>query len=333
MKKMLCALLLLFALAGGARASVEEALEACRVESGLLPDFPGGASYSADVLLCELRLRLLRGEKEKFDALLALMKKHFQSPLLLLYPRLDAELTPEKFENRSGLDLLACRLLLDASRRWGDPDYRELALRMARRVLRFNVYHNALVDGASWKERKSGIFTLYGAEHEISLSSIDVRALLLLAELQPQWEAVAQRCLGILLAGGAGEDLRLVYNLDKRRYVSGNGSLVAHLRVMTHLLDGGYVPMRSVERLARSVNEDVYCLARGEHGSLAASILGGYVLGRAGRFGQSHRVFLSLDEEYGIGENLLHAVGQQPSIYDNLLYLTVKELLKDLPGH
>ena len=328
MRKLMGVLLLVLFLAGGARASVEEALEACRAENGLLPDEPGGTAYSADVLLCEMRLRMLRCEREKFDALLELMKKHFQSPLLLLYPRLDAKLAPERFENRVGNDLLACRLLLDASVLWNEPKYRDLALRMARRVLRFNVYRNALVSGASWKERKTGIFTLYGPRHEIGLSSIDVRALQQLSDLMPPWEAVAQRCLGILLAGSGGKEPRLVYDLDRSSYAAGSGSLVEQLRVMTHLLDGGFAPLRAVEQLAHSVDEDPYCLARGEHGSPAASILGGYVLGRAGRVAQSHKVFLSLDEEFGIGENLLHAAGQTPSIYDNLLYLIVKELLK-----
>ncbi|MBP3837344.1 MAG: hypothetical protein J6E31_09655, partial [Pyramidobacter sp.] len=125
MKKLCALFILIFALAAGARASVEEALEACRAENGLLPDVPGGDSYSAEVLLVEMRLRLLRNDRERFDALYKLMVKHFQSPLLLLYPRLDASLRPTAWSNQTGIDLLACRVLLDAAERWNAPAYRE----------------------------------------------------------------------------------------------------------------------------------------------------------------------------------------------------------------
>ena len=329
MKKLCALFILIFALAAGARASVEEALEACRAESGLLPDVPGGDSYSAEVLLFEMRLRLLRNDRERFDALYKLMVKHFQSPLLLLYPRLDASLRPTAWSNRTGIDLLACRVLLDAAERWNAPAYREHAARAARRILRFNVYRDVLINGASWKERRSGIFTLYDPSHQISLSSVDVRALQQLQELMPRWEPVAQRCLGILLASSDTREHHLVYDVDKRTYSQSSDGFVGELWIMTHLLDGGLAPLRSLDRLARLVEDDRHVLSRGKYGSLTASILGGYVLGRAGYSSDSHRVFLALDEEFGLGENLLHAPDSPPGIADNLLYLLVRERLKD----
>lgn len=328
MKKALCLCVMILFLACGARASVEDALEAVRAENGLLPDAPGGDSYSAVVLLREMRLRLLKNERERFDVLFALMKKHFQSPLLLLYPKLDASLRPVKYENDAGTDLQTYRLLLDASERWNEPAYHAHARALARRILRFNVYHDSLINGTSWKERRSGIFTLYEPSHQISLASIDVRALQRLQESSPKWEAVAQRCLGILLAGSDTRSHRLVYDLEKRAYSSPSGDVTGELWVMTHLLDGGLSPLRAIAELADRVDADPSCLATGEDGSLTASILGGYVLERAGFAAQAHRVFLALDETWGLGENLLHAPDAAPCIADNLLWLTVRELLK-----
>ncbi len=328
MKKALCLCVMILVLACGARASVEEALEAVRAENGLLPDVPGGQEYSAEALLREMRLRLLKNDRERFDALFVLMKKHFQSPLLLLYPRLDAALRPVKYENDVGIDLQAYRLLLDASERWNEPAYHVHARGLARRILRFNVYHDSLVNGVSWKERRSGIFTLYEPAHQISLASIDVSALQRLQESSPKWEAVAQRCLGILLAGSDTRSHRLVYDVEKRAYAPSSKGVTDELRVMANLLDGGLSPLRSIEELADRVDAEPSCLAKGEDGSLTASILGGYVLARAGYAEAAHKVFLALDETYGLGENLLHAPDELPGTADNLLYLIVRELLK-----
>ena len=328
MKKALCLCVMILVLACGARASVEDALEAVRAENGLLPDAPGGETYSAVALLREMRLRLLKNERERFDALFALMKKHFQSPLLLLYPTLDAQLRPLKWENDVGLDLQAYRLLLDAAERWNAPHYHVHARGLARRILRFNVYHDSLINDVSWKERRSGIFTLYEPAHQISLSSFDLRALQRLQESSPKWEAVAQRCLGILLAGSDTRSHRMVYDLEKRAYSPAPGGMTDELWVMTHLLDGGLSPLRAIEELADRVDADPACLAKGEDGSLTASILGGYVLSRAGHESVASKVFHALDETYGPGENLLHAPDARPNLADNLLYLTVRELLK-----
>lgn len=312
-------------LAHGAFAGTEAALEACRAENGLLPDVPGGGVYSAEVLVREMRLRVLRGDRERFDALYRLMTKHFQSPLLLMYPRLNAALRPTVRANHTSVDLLACRVLLDAAVRWDAPEFRTLARRVSQRILRFNVYLGALSTGASWKERASGFFTLYGPSHEIALDMVDIRALQQLQELSGHWDAVAQRCLGILLAGSDTREHRFIYDLDKRAYLPSPGGAVAELWIMTHLIEGGLAPLRSLARLRAQVKDDPLALARGENGSLTAAVLGGYMLGRAGYRDESRRVFLALAEVADGG--LLRREGHAPLISDTLLYLTALELL------
>ena len=322
----LCVLLALALTGVPARASVESALEARRAENGLLPDQPGGA-YSSEVTVRELRLRLLQNDRERFEALYRLTLKHFQSPLMLLYRQLDASLKPVAWENRTATDLQFCRVLLDAAERWSEPRYRERALKTAGRMLRFNVYRNVLINGASWKERKSGIFSVYEPSHRLSLGAVDVKALLQLQSLSSQWEPVAQRCLGILLAGSGAQTLRLSYDVDKRSYVdSQDGSLDA-LLIMANLLDGGFVPLHSMDRLVEKLRAGPAGFAGGEQESLAAASLGAYVLAKAGRGEQSRRLMLSLEERFGAGEGLLRAPGCEPSVLHNLVYLIVREAL------
>lgn len=326
MKKLaLLVLIVLFALPRGACAGTEAALEACRAENGLLPDSPGGGAYSAEVLVREMRLCVLRDDRERFDALYRLMTKHFQSPLLLLYPRLNAALRPTVRANQTGVDLLLCRVLLDAAVQWDAPEFRAHARRASQRILRFNVYQGALSTGASWKERASGFFTLYGPSHVIALDTVDIRALQQLQELSGSWEAVAQRCLGILLAGSDTRERRFIYDLDKRAYLPSSGGAVTELWIMTHLVEGGLAPLRSLERLRKHVSGDPLAFARGENGSLTAAVLGGYVLGRAGFLDEARKVFLALAEMAGGG--LLRREGHAPSVSDTLLYLTALELL------
>ncbi len=326
MKKIVAALLLALALAGAAFASAEEALEACRAPNGLLPDEPGGATYSAEVLLREMRLRLARGQRDLFERLFSLMIRHFRSPLLLLYPRLDARLAPVSFENRVALDLQACRLLLEASARWNVPAYREHALKAARRILRFNIYRGVLTEGTSWKERPSGIFTLYEPSRRVRLASIDVRALQLLKENSPEWEAVAQRCLGVLLAGGDLYERGRVYDADRRTY--SDADAIDGLWIVTRLLDGGLAPLRALDRLEAALSADPRALCRGEDASPAASILAGYALGRAGRSVMARAAFSAMESAFGADGGLLRAPGRAPDIGENLLWLTVKELLE-----
>ncbi len=326
-KKLLFLLLTTLALASAALASTEEALEACRAKNGLLPDAPGGDSYSAVVLLREMRLRLLRGDRDRFDRLYRLMRAHFQSPLLLLYPRLDARLRPAACENSVGIDLMACGVLLDASEKWNEPAYEAHALRLARRILRFNIYHDVLIDGASWKERRSGIFTLYEPSHRISLASIDVRALRQLQKRLPAWEAVAQRCLGILLGGGDLYERRLVYDVDRRAYTESRTGAVDGLWIMTHLLDGGLAPLRALDKLRERLRVSSFSSETDGEGTLTASILGAYALARAGQEEPSRAAFLALDDAFERGDGLFRRSDGAPDIGDNLLFLTVKELL------
>ena len=67
MKKLavlLAALLLAWNPAGAGalsvRQSAEQAMEACRVEAGLLPDSPGEALYSSGTIMLEMKLWLIR---------------------------------------------------------------------------------------------------------------------------------------------------------------------------------------------------------------------------------------------------------------------------------
>lgn len=327
-----CALLALAFAAAPSQASVESALEACRSENGLLPDRPGGDTYSSEVVVRELRLRLLQNDRERFEALYRLTVKHFQSPLMLLYRQLDASLQPVAWEDRTATDLQFCRVLLDAAERWDEPRYRERALKTAGRMLRFNVYRNVLINGASWKERESGIFSIYEPSHRLSLGAVDVKALLQLQSFSSQWEPVAQRCLGILLAGSGAQTLRLAYDVDKRSYVdSQDGSLDA-LLIMANLLDGGLVPLHSMDRLVERLRAEPACFVEGEQASLAAASLGAYVLAQAGRAAESRQVFLLLEEQFGAGGDLLRAPGQPPSILHNLMYLIVREILEPERG-
>jgi hypothetical protein len=320
-KKALCLLILFLTLCVPARASVVEALEPCRTEAGLLPDMPGGG-YSAQVLADEMKLRLLLDEKDAFAKLYQLMVKYFQAPMLLLYRRLDASLKPTAYENDIAVELQMCRVLLEASRRWQITGYRDYALKKAARLLRYNVYRSVLINSASWKERPSEIYSIYEPSHILDLASVDVQALQILkSEMPERWVSVAQRCLGILLAGSGSDEPQLCYDVDRQSYVFKKDSL-AELKIMENLVDGGLVPLHSMDRLIARLKADPKCLATGEDGSLAASALAGYVLSRAGFTLEAHGVFAALEETFGTGEEgLLHAPGKEPSIPENLIYM------------
>lgn len=324
----MCGVLAL-ALAGiPAWASVERALEACRAENGLLPDRPGGSTYSSEVLVRELRLRLLQNDRERFDTLYQLAVKYFQSPLMLLYRQLDASLKPVAWENHTATDLQFCRALLDADELWNEPRYRERALKTAGRMLRFNVYRSVLINGASWKERKSGIFSIYEPNHRLSLAVVDVRALQQLQSFSSQWESVAQRCLGILLAGSGSQTPRLSYDVDKRSYVDAKEGTLDALLIMANLLDGGLVPLHSMEWLLEKLHAEHACLLKREEVSLAVASMSAYVLARAGHPAESHQIFLLLEGQFGGDGELLHVPGHEPLILHNLMYLIVREILE-----
>ncbi len=316
----------IFALCVPAFAGIEEALEACRSAEGLLPDTPGG-QYSSRVLVQEMRLRLLQDDKESFATLYGLMRKYFQSPLMLLYRQLDADLKPVAYENSMAADLQVCRLLLEAAARWDVPEYKVHALKMARRILRFNVYRDVLVNSASWKERKYGINSIYEPSHILDLSGVDIQSLQLFQSEMPEWEPVAQRCLGILLAGSGENTLRLRYNVEKKTYLGFDGDSNDALRIIVNLLDGGLVPLRPMDRLIVKQRLEPSCFARGELASLAASSLCGYVMARTGHFFQSRQVFKFLEESFAT-DGLYGESGKEPSISDNLLYLTIRHVLE-----
>ncbi len=323
----LCAaFLLIFAPVRASAVSVEEAIEACRSEAGLLPDEPGGL-YSSRMLVVEMRLRLNLRDREAFDELVRLMRKHFQSPLMLLYRQLDASLRPVACENSMAADLQVCRLLLEAAERWDVPAYKEQALKMARRILRFNVYRDVLIDGVSWKERRSGIFSIAEPSHTLDLSGVDVQALRLLQTEMPEWEPVAQRCLGILLAGSGAHSLRTHYNVEKKFYFGSEDEVTESLAIIANLVDGGLVPMHAMERLLRKQRENPRFLARGESASLAASALGGYVMARTGHVIQSQQMFTFLEEAFAGDGGLFAEPGKKPSVFDNLLCAAIRRAL------
>ncbi len=326
MKKTLWLLLAIFALCAPAFAGIEEALESCRSADGLLPDTPGG-TYSSRVLVQEMHLRLLRDDRESFSTLYGLMRKYFQSPLMLLYRQLDADLKPVAYENSMAADLQVCRLLLEAAARWDVPDYKVHALKMARRILRFNVYRDVLVNSASWKERRSGINSIYEPSHILDLSGVDIQALHLLQSEMPEWEPVAQRCLGILLAGSGENTLRLRYNVERKTYLGFDSDSDDALRIIVNLLDGGLVPLRPMERLILKLRLEPRCFARGDLASLSASTLCGYVMARTGHFFQSQQVFKFLEESFA-SDGLYAEPGKEPSVSDNLLYLTIRHILE-----
>lgn len=311
------ALILLCALCGPSRASVQvESLEVCRDGSGLLRDAPDGA-YSSEVLVQEMKLRLLRGEQEQFDQLYKLMKKHFQSPLLLLYRRLGADLRPLACANSAAADLRLCGILVEAAERWNIPAYREHAIKAARRILRFNVYRNVLVNGTSWKERPSGIYSIYEPSHILDLVGVDIQALQRLQKELPEWEPVAQRCLGILLSDASSGTLRLRYNVEKGVYAGDRPSAVEALTIMANLIDGGLIPLRPLETLRAKLARDPALLSRGQCASPAATSLGAYILARAGQPVWSQQLWTSLD-----------GVGEAPSTLESLICLIVQEKLK-----
>lgn len=321
MKKVL--LLILFLVSGvPAGASVIAALEPCRTEIGLLPDAPGDG-YSSKNLAAEMKLRLLLDQPEAFHKLYRLMVKYFQSPMLLLYCRLDASLKPAAYENDIAVELQVCRVLLEANQRWKVPEYYDCAIKKAGRLLRYNVYRDVLINSAQWKERPSGIYSIYEPSHVLNLCSVDVLALQLLKNEMPhRWESVAQRCLGILLAGSGTLENQRCYDVDKQSYVYKDDSLAA-LKIMENLVDGGLVPRRSMERLTARLHENPRFLAEEGEGSLEASAIGGYVLFRSGYTAEARQVFSALEETYGTGrEGLLHAPGKAPSVFENLVYLT-----------
>ncbi len=327
MKKLLCLCLLIAAFALPAEASVESALEECRSPEGILPEVPGRRTFSSDVVVQEMKLRLLQGDRVRFDKLCAILVRYFQSPLTLLYTRLDSSLKPLAWENSTGVDLQACRVLLDAAVLWNEESYHAKALKIAGRILRHNVYHDVLIDGATWKERVSQIYSIYEPSYFLNLSIVDVQLLLKLQSLMPRWEPVAQRSLGILLAGSGGEKPRQNYNVEKRHYTSTDVTSTEYMWMMVHLIDGGFVPLRSMDRLLELIGGDPGALVKSENASVASAALAAYVLARTGRHDLSRRTLEAMEAQFGSG-GLLCDPGKPVSVFDNLLYLSIKEMLE-----
>lgn len=308
---------------------LEDAVESCRISStGLLPDVPGGNVYSSKVLVQEMRLRFLQGDRKKFASLYKLMKKRFQSKLMLLYRSLDSSLMPIAWESSVSTDLKACTLLIDVGEKWDVKEYIDSGLKAASRIRRFNVYRDVLVDGASWIERKSGIFEINDVSHVFKLKGIDTRALQKLRSLSSEWETVAQRSLGILLAGCSGGEIRKEYNIDKRRYEQRADSELDGLWITANLIEGGLLPVHALEGVLKCLAEDPRYFTCGDAASLQAASLGFQILNSTGHFALAQSLKAAIEEDFASESGLLCEPGKQPSIFDNLLWLSIREVWK-----
>lgn len=275
-----------------------------------------------------MKLRLIQDDRERFDTLYKLLTKYFQSPLTLLYTRLDASLKPVAWENSTGTDLQACRVLLDAAAKWKNWEYQERALKIAGRILRHNVRHGILINGAAWKERVSRIYSLYEPALFLNLSIIDVQLLLRLQSLLPVWEPVVQRALGILLAGSGGKPPRQHYNVEKKRYTHADQTSTEYLWIMVHMIDGGLVPIGSMDSLMKRAGGDPANLVKTGKVTVASGALTAYIFAKTGHHAASQRILTAMEAHFADENGLLCDPGKPASLGDNLLYLFVKEVLK-----
>ena len=322
----------LIALCAPARAAgnaVEDALECHRTEIGLIPDAPLSAekTYSAEVLVQEMQLRYLQDDRERFDALYALMKKHFRSRLMLLYRRLDAYLTPTECENSVRTDLRACALLMRAGEEWGRPEYTRDGLKAAGRIRKFNVYRDVITHGASWTENRSGIFRINRISHTLRLSDIDIGALQELRERLREWEEVTQRSLGILIAASSDGKAKSAYAIDRRRYEDGNGDATDELLIAYNLTLGGIVPLSTLEDITERLAAAPDLYTAGENASLRAAALAVATLHASGKEDMARALAGRVEKGLATDMGLLCEKGGTPSAYDNLLWLTVRQTI------
>ena len=325
MKKILLVLICtVFFAACSCASPLEDAVERCRIETtGLLPDEPGGSVYSSKVLVQEMTLRFLQKDRERFDALFRLLKKHFQSRLMLLYKELDFYLDPVACENSVSTDIQACQLLIEAAEEWNVREYSDWAQKTAGRIRKFNVYREVLVDRASWIERNSGIFNINEVSHVFSLASVEVRALQMLQVRYPEWEAVAQRSLGILLAGSAHFEMYSEYDIDRRRYKEKRAGAKEGLWIASNLIEGGLMPIQVLSWLKNKLAEDPRYFTHGESASFQSSALIVHILRAAGEKELADNLAEMIEKEFATDSGLLCESGKKASLYDNLLWLSI----------
>ena len=327
MKKFLLTLICVaFFTACACASPLEDALESCRIETtGLLPDEPGGSVYSSRVLVQEMTLRFLQKDKERFDALFLLLKKYFQSRLMLLYRELDFYLDPVSCENSVSTDIQACQLLIEAAEEWNEREYADWAMKTAGRIRKFNVYREVLVDRASWVERKSGIFNINEVSHVFSLKSVEVSALQTLQVRYPEWVAVAQRSLGILLAGSAHFEMYAEYDIDRRRYEEKRATHNEALWIASNLIEGGLMPIQVLTWVKDKLAKEPNYFTHGDAASFQSSALIVHILRAAGEKESANTLVSLIEKEFATDSGLLCEPGKVPSIYDNLLWLTICE--------
>lgn len=331
-KRLTILLILLIAISAQAAENVQSlmsSIEGFRVESGFLRTTSTSDEFSIDVLLLEMKLRLVRGEQNQFDHLFLLMKRYFLSPLGVTYRKLKRDLTPAVYENSTLDDLNACKLLLDAEERWPGKNYGKTAQKLAERILHYDVREGLLVDGTSWKERSWHFHSVYGPKPVLSLCTVDMRLLLKLQTLFPLWGPVVQRSLGVLMAGCGGPLPQQGYNLEKHSYTGPVDDDYQYLMTLVHLADGGFAPRTAVENLRRMVLKDPFKLPMSKRDSIAVGVLSAIVLDANGDRDLARAVLKALVSRFSIernyGSGLLGTFNTNVSVRDNLLYLLACE--------
>ncbi len=301
-----------------------ESLEEFRAPSGILRASPSEEGFLLEVMLLEMDLRLLLDQREAFDGLADLLDRYFRSPLGVYYIALDSDMEPLAWENRTALDLMACRIFLKAGRKWPQSPYRAKALGLAGQILRYDVMDGLLTEGLRWKERSWQFHSVYSPQPLLKLSSVDLSLLLELQGLSAPWAPVVQRSLGLLMAGAGGEGIQEGYDLKRRRYTGQIKESFQFLVTLCHLTDGGFVPQRAVEGLRRKASMAPLALAP----SVGQGAMAALVLSLSGERGLALEVMAALRARFASQEGaLLAPAGEMPSIRDNLIYLIVSERL------
>lgn len=307
---------------------IERGLETnLRSPQGLLYTSTTDKSFLSETIGLEMLWWVIKEDKNNFDKQLALLKKYFISPGGLLYWKLTNKLKPY-YANASIDDLRVCKALILAHKKWGDSTYLDTAKQIADGLLKYCVKDYVLLDGASWQS--GGVYggiKIVGVTGQITLSYPDLETLILLKELNNEWQKVAQRTTGIVLLGALlkEHDVYWAYDLTKESYYDlGEENLINVFLHLFHLSSIGSIPINNVSYFASKVREEKGIFINGVDENIAVYAIASLVFHYSGFQEEADFCLKKLLEfrlENGLLGYLINGGQVNAWAFDNLLAL------------
>jgi len=192
-------------------------------------------------------------DREAFDEQLEVAKRHFLLPNDSLSWRIiikdEGALEPGPYGATID-DLRMARALVEAYEKWGDKKYKEFALLFANAMKRDAVYQDYLLHQPLLEGDEYGIA-------EMDLSYLDLETMSLLAKIDPDWQKIYQKCLGVLLKGTRPSGFFYdKYEVKSDKYYDFEKNLINQIICAIHLAERGFSTTKFMQLLKNKWEKD-----------------------------------------------------------------------------